>query len=150
MTDVESSSMLLDRVVLTEAQPERRPTQLTTGERQVARGGAQWHHALQRLRGWLEDPSMLDRDESEPPEMAVIRAAIWLLHVFRDQELPEDFFPAPDGKGGVCFERRSAPLFEEYEIEKSGRVSHRRYIEGRLVQRAVLGWIPTLAEKGHA
>ena len=144
------SPTLIDRYVQVEEQLERRPSMLTSFGEEPSSSGEGWYRALERLRQWLVSPSALDDDETEPPSVEIIRTATSLLQAFRKQGLPDDFFPSPNGRGGVCFERRSGPLFEEYELEKEGRVTQRRYLDGRLIQKSVLGWIPVTAGSEQA
>lgn len=141
MTPASTITLLTDRSILVVREAPR-PAQLT--ENGCARPAQQdaWDSALERLQAWLAAPSLLDDVESERPSPDVIRGAMAVLATLREQGFPAEFVPVPSGAGGVSFERDRGTAFEEYELEKTGRLRYRCFRDGRMTRDSVIGWLP--------
>jgi hypothetical protein len=104
-------------------------------ERQLVRKA--WNDVVDyKLIEWGRDPGLLDEDELIPPSSRAIDVAIRLARHLRDQgSAPPPTRVAPDGDGGIIFERWVNGSSESFEISDGGEVEYVLFHNGRVVIR---------------
>ena len=87
------------------------------------------------LRSWLRDPSKLEDCDVEAPSDSIIRLAIRVALVFRDQVGLPPCNIVPDASGGIVFEWRSSTNSESLHIWDDGSIEFFRFRDSRLIER---------------
>lgn len=107
----------------------------TARDRSLVSAHPNWGTCIDRLLAWWENPeSAGDEDGFLPPSRDAIHAALQLARVYRDF-LPPPMRVAPDGEGGLAFERRAENVFESLRVAADGRAELLAFEDSRLVLR---------------
>ena len=85
----------------------------------------EWQAVIDRkLIEWGRNPALLAEREMIAPTAAAIGRAVAIAQDARDRNLASAFRVAPDGDGGIVFERWDGQLTESIEIDRDGRVEY--------------------------
>jgi hypothetical protein len=84
--------------------------------------------------GWNQD--LFDDDDIEPPSSSVVQIAIEFA-VCNSKLIPPDRV-APDGQGGIVFERREGDTSEVVHVWDDGSVEYQQFVGTSLVERRIL------------
>lgn len=100
---------------------------------------AAWERWIDRtLIEWGRDPSALADADVTPPSREVIAWAIEYAQRLAQLGLPAANRVAPNGDGGIVFERWSGDVSESIEIEDDGCIYYSAFDESKLVDRQLL------------
>lgn len=98
-----------------------------------------WRELIGTLRDWLEgDPRAMEDDGIDPPDLAVIEAAMrWARLSQAEGRIPPDGV-VRDPNGGIVFERREGKTSEVYHFWDDGAVEYMEFDGTRLKERRTL------------
>jgi hypothetical protein len=88
-----------------------------------------------KLIKWLQDPTQLGDEGSDPPAGKILRLAIDYAEKFRDELLAPPTSVVPDANGGIVFERRQDNISEVFHFWDDGALEYLRFQGTKLVER---------------
>ena len=104
---------------------------------QVERG--KWQNIIDNyLIEWGKNPSLLEDEDIEPPSSEIISFACLIAQSFRDKGLTAPMRVAPNGAGGIVFERWSGQKFESIEIHSNQEIELCCFKDSKLIDRKTL------------